>query len=118
MSDKKPVGFAGLPKDVLKRLASKGGAASHKKGTGHRFTKEEASAAGKKGGLSISADREHMSRIGRAGGAAVSADREHMAKIGRAGGVSRNRPSKTADSSPDAQKEDTEHHVGDHGTES
>lgn len=42
-----------------RQIASKGGVAAHRAGTGHRFTKEEAQAAGRKGGT---APRAHVSR--------------------------------------------------------
>ena len=43
-------GFASMDEEKQKEIASKGGKASHEKGTGHEFTPEEAREAGKKGG--------------------------------------------------------------------
>jgi general stress protein YciG len=65
-SDKR--GFASMPEDQVKEIASKGGKAAHEKGTAHEFTSEEAREAGRKGGEAVSEDREHMSDIGRKGG--------------------------------------------------
>lgn len=61
-------GFASMDAEQKAAIASLGGKAAHKKGTAHRFTKEEASAAGKLGGLAVSRDRAHMAEIGRKGG--------------------------------------------------
>lgn len=43
-------GFASLSTERRQEIASMGGKAAQAKGTGHRWTKETASAAGKKGG--------------------------------------------------------------------
>jgi len=43
-------GFASMDKKKQRRIASLGGKAAQKKGTGHQWTKEEASLAGRKGG--------------------------------------------------------------------
>ncbi len=43
-------GFASMDPEQQKEIASKGGKASHEKGTGHEFTSQEAREAGKKGG--------------------------------------------------------------------
>ena len=61
-------GFASMPKDKQREIASKGGKAAHEKGTAHEFDSEEARMAGRKGGETVSRDREHMSEIGRKGG--------------------------------------------------
>ncbi len=66
-------GFAAMPADQRKAIASKGGRAAHAKGVGHEFTSDEASAAGKRGGARVSADRAHMAEIGRKGGTARAA---------------------------------------------
>jgi uncharacterized protein len=63
-------GFAGMDEEKQREIASKGGKASHEKGTGHEFTPEEAREAGRKGGEAVSKDREHMADIGREGGRA------------------------------------------------
>ena len=44
-------GFAALSKEQRWEIASKGGKAVHAKGTGHKWTPEEAREAGRKGGL-------------------------------------------------------------------
>lgn len=61
-------GFASMSKEKQRAIASKGGINSHKKGTAHEWTTEEAKLAGHKGGMVVSQDREFMSRIGRKGG--------------------------------------------------
>jgi general stress protein YciG len=61
-------GFAGMPKDKQKQIASDGGKAAHAKGKAHEFTADEARVAGRRGGLAVSQNREHMSSIGREGG--------------------------------------------------
>jgi hypothetical protein len=61
-------GFASMPTDQQRAIASQGGKAAHAQGTAHQFTVAEARAAGKKGGKAVSRDREHMAAIGRAGG--------------------------------------------------
>lgn len=45
-------GFASMSTEKRKDVASKGGRASHQKGTAHEFTSSEAKRAGKKGGKS------------------------------------------------------------------
>ena len=64
----KPRGFAALPPDKQREIASLGGRAAHAQGTAHSFTPDEAREAGKKGGRLVSRDREHMATIGRKGG--------------------------------------------------
>lgn len=44
-------GFAAMSAEKQREIASKGGRASHEKGTGHEWTVESARAAGRKGGL-------------------------------------------------------------------
>jgi len=44
-------GFASMPPEKQRAIASKGGKAAHEKGTGHEWTTEEAREAGRKGGL-------------------------------------------------------------------
>jgi len=44
-------GFASMDRAKMLEICSKGGKASHAKGTGHEWTKEEAIEAGRKGGL-------------------------------------------------------------------
>jgi general stress protein YciG len=63
-----PRGFAALPAERQREIASKGGKTAHERGTAHEFSHDEARAAGQKGGRSVSRNREHMSRIGREGG--------------------------------------------------
>ena len=43
-------GFASMDPAKQRAIASKGGKASHEKGTAHEWTREEARAAGRKGG--------------------------------------------------------------------
>ncbi|OHA15071.1 MAG: general stress protein [Candidatus Taylorbacteria bacterium RIFCSPLOWO2_12_FULL_43_20] len=43
-------GFASMDPEKQREIASKGGKASHEKGTAHEFTSEEAREAGRKGG--------------------------------------------------------------------
>ncbi|GIW61497.1 MAG: hypothetical protein KatS3mg089_0349 [Patescibacteria group bacterium] len=43
-------GFASMPAEKQRLIASKGGKAAHAKGTAHEFTSEEAREAGRKGG--------------------------------------------------------------------
>jgi general stress protein YciG len=43
-------GFASMKPELQRAIASKGGKAAHVKGTAHRWTPEEASAAGRLGG--------------------------------------------------------------------
>jgi hypothetical protein len=61
-------GFASMPEEQVKEIASKGGKAAHEKGTAHEFDSKEAREAGRKGGEAVSQDREHMREIGRKGG--------------------------------------------------
>ncbi len=49
MSNTHKRGFASMPADMQKRIASQGGVAAHVQGRAHQFTSAEASAAGKKG---------------------------------------------------------------------
>ncbi len=44
-------GFAAMDPEKRREIASKGGKASHEKGTGHEWTSETAREAGRKGGL-------------------------------------------------------------------
>jgi general stress protein YciG len=64
----KPRGFAAMTPERRREIAQMGGRAVQAKGTGHRYSAEEARAAGKKGGAKTGSDSEHMSRIGRLGG--------------------------------------------------
>jgi general stress protein YciG len=50
-------GFASMDQKKQREIASKGGKASHAKGTGHEFSSSEASAAGRKGGLATQGRR-------------------------------------------------------------
>jgi uncharacterized protein len=44
-TEKKKKGFAVMSPDLVSKIASKGGIASHAKGTAHKYTSEEARAA-------------------------------------------------------------------------
>ena len=46
----KPRGFAALSPERVSEIAHKGGQMAHAKGTAHKFSREEASAAGRVGG--------------------------------------------------------------------
>src|SRR5947207_11289820 len=70
MASNEQRGFAGMPPERQREIASQGGRAAHQQGTAHEFTPEEARAAGRKGGEAVSQNREHMARIGRKGGEA------------------------------------------------
>ena len=59
-------GFASMPPERQKKIASAGGTAAHKMGVAHEFDSEEAKRAGRKGGKKHSA--EHLAEIGRRGG--------------------------------------------------
>lgn len=50
-SSRRPRGFAAMDPALRRAIAAKGGRSSHLKGTGHRWTREEARIAGRKGGL-------------------------------------------------------------------
>ena len=70
MASNEQRGFAGMPAERQREIASQGGRAAHQQGTAHEFTPDEARAAGRKGGEAVSQNREHMARIGRKGGEA------------------------------------------------
>jgi uncharacterized protein len=61
-------GFASMPEEKVRQIASRGGKAAHAKGTAHEFNSTEAREAGRKGGEVVSQDRQHMREIGRKGG--------------------------------------------------
>jgi len=44
-------GFASMPQEKRRAIASLGGIAAHAKGRAHTYTREEAKIAGRKGGL-------------------------------------------------------------------
>ncbi len=48
MPRKQMRGFAAMPRELQREIASKGGRAAHMSGHAHEFTPEEASAAGRK----------------------------------------------------------------------
>src|SRR5262245_58322483 len=76
MAEKSERGFASMDEEKQREIASKGGKATHEKGTAHEFTPEEAREAGRKGGEAVSRDREHMAEIGRKGGESSRAGRD------------------------------------------
>ena len=53
-------GFAGMPPEKRRRLASMGGTAAHKKGRAHEWTTEEARMAGRKGGAAPRSERQEQ----------------------------------------------------------
>ena len=59
-------GFASMPEEQRKKIASSGGTAAHSYGVAHEWTTDEARATGRKGGMAHSA--EHLAEIGRKGG--------------------------------------------------
>lgn len=61
---RKPRGFAAISPERRAEIASKGGRAAHARGTAHRFTAEEASAAGKKGGSAPHTSRGPQKKTG------------------------------------------------------
>lgn len=56
-------GFASMPKDRQREIASKGGRAAHEQGTAHEWSSEEAREAGRKGGLSRSGQGQQEEEI-------------------------------------------------------
>jgi len=50
-------GFASLPQEKQREIASQGGIAAHDQGVGHEWTIEEARKAGRKGGLASHRNR-------------------------------------------------------------
>lgn len=51
-------GFAAMDPEEQQRIASMGGKAAQAKGTGHKFTSEQAREAGRKGGRAKAARRK------------------------------------------------------------
>jgi general stress protein YciG len=51
ITPRKPRGFAAMPPELQRELASRGGKAAHAQNRGHEWTIEEARAAGRAGGL-------------------------------------------------------------------
>lgn len=86
-------GFASMDESRRREIAREGGKASHRRGSAHEFSTEEAREAGRKGGA-IAHQRgkahvfnsEEARMAGRKGGMSVSKDRQHMSLIGRRGG--------------------------------
>jgi general stress protein YciG len=83
-------GFAGMDPAKQKEIASKGGKASHEKGTAHEFTPEEAREAGRKGGKAAHAkgtahefSPEEAREAGRKGGQASGRARAAAAQASR-----------------------------------
>lgn len=67
---KKPKGFAAMSREKQREIAALGGKASHAKGTGHKWTKEEAIAAGRKG-WEVARRNAHRARALAAAGSAT-----------------------------------------------
>jgi general stress protein YciG len=78
MTEKSRRGFAAMDPEKRRAVASKGGIAAHAKGTAHRFTSAEASAAGRKGG-----------RVAHARGTAHRFSAAEASAAGRKGGRAR-----------------------------
>jgi general stress protein YciG len=66
-AERKGRGFAAMPRDRQRELATRGGRAAHANGKAHEFAGDEAREAGRKGGQAVSRDREYMAKIGREG---------------------------------------------------
>lgn len=81
-------GFASMPADQQKEIASMGGNAISSNRT-------HMAEIGSKGGKVHSSD--HMAEIGRKGGQKVSQNRRHMADIGKKGGEASKRKQSTPD---------------------
>ena len=58
---RRPRGFAGMDRALVREIARNGGRAAHEQGTGHEFTSDEARVAGRKGGLATRALRRPQS---------------------------------------------------------
>lgn len=85
-------GFAGMDPAKQREIASKGGKASHEKGTAHEFTPEEAREAGRKGGKAAHAKGtaheftpEEAREAGRKGGQASGRARAAAARERQSG---------------------------------
>lgn len=52
-NEKKPRGFAAMTPEKRAEISRKGGIEAHKRGTAHKWTKEEASEMGKLGGKAV-----------------------------------------------------------------
>ena len=99
-------GFAGMDPAKQKEIASKGGKASHEKGTAHEFTPDEAREAGRKGGKAAHEKGtaheftpEEAREAGRKGGQASGRARAAAAAAQRGGAPSH---------ASERQKEDAE----------
>lgn len=68
--EKQHRGFALMPTERQREIASLGGKTAHESGRAHQFSSEEGRRAGQKGGYSVSRDREYMRRLGKKGGLA------------------------------------------------
>ena len=75
-------GFASMPQDRQREIASQGGRAAHRDGTAHEFTSEEAREAGRKGG-EARALRSQLARQQAVGDNAASSHRSSRAEEGR-----------------------------------
>lgn len=53
-------GFASMPKEKQREIASKGGKAAHEQGTAHEWNSAEAAAAGRRGGQSRSSSSNNQ----------------------------------------------------------
>jgi general stress protein YciG len=56
-------GFGRLSAEERQRISRKGGVASHAKGTGHEFTRDEARAAGQRGGSKNAENRRRQAGL-------------------------------------------------------
>jgi len=78
-------GFASMDPEKQRQIASKGGKASHARGTAHEFTSEEASRAGRKAHAQGNAHEwtsEEAREAGRKGGQASGGNRNRNSNAG------------------------------------
>lgn len=61
LNKKGKTGFAAMPPEKQRLIASKGGKSAHERGVAHEWSREEAKEAGRKGGI-ISGKRRSINR--------------------------------------------------------
>ena len=93
MGDTSKRGFASMPDEEQREIASKGGQAAHQKGTAHEFTSEEAREAGHKGGIAAQQSghahqltEEERSEGGSHSGGNFRNDPQRASEAGKIGG--------------------------------
>lgn len=88
-------GFASMDPEKQRQIASKGGKASHARGTAHEFTSEEASRAGRKAHAQGNAHEwtsEEARAAGRKGGLVSGSNRARMARRSALGSQQASQP--------------------------